>query len=88
MGRVVLAGKGHCAVALVGRFFGNLARIPLVAERGNSFGLGVAGIIFTSVGFNTVRLAGCRGSDLAVVPVVASAGMFSVLVWLESCLQV
>ena len=74
VGRVVLAGKGHCAVALVGRFFGNLARIPLVAELGNSFGLGVAGIIFTSVGFNTVRLAGCRGSDLAVVPVVAQRG--------------
>ena len=45
-----------------------------MAELGNSLGLGVAGIIFTSVGFNTVRLAGCRGSDLAVVPVVTQRG--------------
>ena len=46
VGRVVFAGKGHFAVALVGRLFGDFTLIPLVAELGNSLGLGVAGIIF------------------------------------------
>ena len=74
VGLVVLAGKGHCAVALVGRLDSHLTRIPLVAQLCNGLGLGVAGIIFTSVGFNAVRLTGRRGSDFAVVPIVAQCG--------------
>ena len=71
VGRVVFAGKGHFAVALVGRLFGDFTRIPFVTQLCNGLSFGMAGIIFASVGFNTVFRAGRLSSNLPVVPVVS-----------------
>ena len=68
---VVGAFIGLLALGLAGRRGSDCAVIPLVAQRGDSLGLRVAGITLANVSQHALCGAGRRGRDRAVIPVMA-----------------